>query len=240
MASALLRGRSSTTSRTMPRYTSSLTDLSRNGEIPMMNFDGDSLLRAWLAARESDGEKIKAQRYTPTASNFRLRRREKAVLSNSNRCFRSVRWVAVATWNPFSNHARRLPTFFSAPGEQVFVFMLIRCRDWVRSVAILSAGNGRCGRQPAARSDRIEVGAQVLGQLIQNHLSFFGLILSLCRLPVKDGRAVCDQGGQLILQSQQISGCFAEARSLTRDAGLQTFPFLAQLGERGIVGQSHR
>src|SRR3989442_14099294 len=72
MASALLRGRSSTTSRTMPRYTSSLTDLSRNGEIPMMNLDGDSLLTPWPAAPESGGEKLSAQRPTTATSNFSL------------------------------------------------------------------------------------------------------------------------------------------------------------------------
>src|SRR5437879_1916888 len=74
MASALLRGSSSTTSRTMPRYTSSLTDLSRNGEIPMMNPDGDSLLVPWPAAPESGGEKLRAQKPATTTSHIRLSR----------------------------------------------------------------------------------------------------------------------------------------------------------------------
>src|SRR2546426_1287896 len=71
MASALLRGRSSTTSRTMPRYTSSLTDLSRNGEIPMMNRESGSLLTRWPAAPESGGEKLRAQRPATTNNHFR-------------------------------------------------------------------------------------------------------------------------------------------------------------------------
>src|SRR6266567_1817446 len=61
MPSALLRGRSSTTSRTMPRYTSSLTDLSRNGEIPMMNWEGGALLTPSPAAPASGGKKFRAQ-----------------------------------------------------------------------------------------------------------------------------------------------------------------------------------
>src|SRR6266516_897552 len=72
MASVLLRGRSSTTSRTMPRYTSSLTDLSRNGEIPMMNREGDSPLKPWPAAPESGGKKLRAQRPVTTTRNFSL------------------------------------------------------------------------------------------------------------------------------------------------------------------------
>src|SRR6266516_7528642 len=204
MASVLLRGRSSTTSRTMPRYTSSLTDLSRNGEIPMMNREGDSPLKPWPAAPESGGKKLRAQRPVTTTRNFSLL------------------------------------TFFSATGGQVVGFMLICCRGLIRLIAVFSPGHGRRGRQTAARFDGIEVAAQVLRQLIQNHLSFLGLILPLCRLPVKDGRAVCDQSGQLIFQPQQISGCFAQGQSLTGDASLQTFPFLAQLREGGIIGQSHR
>src|ERR1041385_4831699 len=191
MANALLRGRSSTTSRTMPRYTSSLTDFSRNGEIPMMNREGDSLLVPWPAAPAASGEKPRAQRPKTATSNFR-------------------------------------------------VFMQIRSRELARLIAIVPAGNGRRGRQTAACFDGIKVAAHVLGQLIQNHLSFFGLILPPRRLPVKDGSAVGDQGGQLIFEPQQIAGCFAQAQSLARDACLQTFPFLAQLSEGGGVGQSHR
>src|SRR5205809_297166 len=126
MASALLRGRSSTTSRTMPRYTSSLTDLSRNGEIPMMNREGGSVIAPWPAAPEPGGEKLRAQRPTTRTSNIRLRG-----------CFVG--------------------------------FMRSRCRGLIRLIAVFSPGHGRRGRQTAARFDGIEVSAQVLGQLIQNH-----------------------------------------------------------------------
>src|ERR1044071_5433766 len=114
MARALLRGRASTTSRTMPRYTSSLTGLSRNGEIPMMNPEGGSRLAPWPAARDSGRKKLRAQR------------------------------TARAT------------------GEQVFLCMRIRCRKLPGLIAVFAAGQGRRGRQAAARLGGIEVTAEVL------------------------------------------------------------------------------
>src|SRR5439155_438204 len=233
-------------------------------EIPTMNWEGGALLTPSPAAPASGAEKFRAQSPTTTTSNFSLptffsaagepsisicpnrrkpRRFSAGALSSSSPrdagAGRGSSREAPPLPDPLLHCMEERECSVAAPPRCV-VFMRIGCRRLVRLIAIFSRGNRRRRRQTAARFDGIEVAAHVLGQLIQNHLSFFGLILPPCRLPMKNGRAVGDQSGQLIFQSQQISGCLAQAQSFTRDARLQTFPFLAQLRKCGIAGQSHR
>src|SRR5688572_28412604 len=71
-ASVLLRGSSSTTNRTIPRNTSSLTDFSRNGETPMTKVDAGCGLVPDSVPPQLELEKLNQHRLQATTSVARL------------------------------------------------------------------------------------------------------------------------------------------------------------------------
>jgi hypothetical protein len=96
-------------------------------------------------------------------------------------------------------------------------------------MAIL-ARNGDTPRirdEPIAGFDRLEVGAKVVRKLVQDDLPLLRFVLALAGLPMQQGFPIGDQGGELIVQPNQMARCLAKTQTF---AGNPLFEVAAFLG----------